>query len=414
MSISKFALLFVIFVDVFGQTIIIPIINTIVMDPSAGFLPAGTPEATRHLDFGLVIGAFYLSWFLGVVYVSKLSDSVGRKRGILICLAGALAGYVFTILAIASGSLWLMILGRVVTGFTAGNQPIAQAALVDLSGDDADKTRNMGYVVTALSVGFIAGPIVAGVLSDQHLLGDLASLSLPFYVALGLVVIAIGLIVFRFEERLESRSPLTVGPLDIFRLLWKITQNPTVLKISTVFFFFMFVWNTGAVFVDNYLTSRFGIGTTGNSAIMLVFGATLAYSSAVLVAKIGERFSKLAIVAGTTAVMALAAAIIVMTPWVAVIYVAAIPYAAGFAIGYATLLSIFSASVDASEQGWVMGVSTALWTLGAGLTSVLSGELIGLDLALPFVLAIVSALLALAFIATLWRSDDMRRITARQ
>jgi hypothetical protein len=45
----------------------------------------------RHLDYGLVIGMFFHAWFLGVIYVAKLSDAIGRKNALLICLSGALA-----------------------------------------------------------------------------------------------------------------------------------------------------------------------------------------------------------------------------------------------------------------------------------------------------------------------------------
>ena len=119
----------------------------------------------RHLDYGLVIGTFFLAWFLGVVYVAKLSDAIGRKNALLICLSGALAGYVVTILAIFLNSLWLLILGRAVTGFTAGNQPIAQAAMIDGSDNEADRDRNMGYIVTGLSFGLVGGR-AAGIRSD--------------------------------------------------------------------------------------------------------------------------------------------------------------------------------------------------------------------------------------------------------
>ncbi|MEO1020865.1 MAG: MFS transporter, partial [Pseudomonadota bacterium] len=242
MNLSKFALLFVVFVDVVGQGIILPIINALIMNPQAGFMPTGTSQSARHFNFGLVIAVFYLSWFLGAVYVSKLSDSIGRKNGMLLCLAGALLGYLLTILAIAQGSLLLMLLGRVVTGFTAGNQPIAQAAMVDLSQSDAEKTRNLGYVVSALSVGLIAGPLIAGVLSDQGLLGGFASLSLPFYFAMGLVVIAISLILFSFEDKLAVRAPLRLKPTEVFLLLWQVKGHPTVLRLAAAYFFFMFVW----------------------------------------------------------------------------------------------------------------------------------------------------------------------------
>ena len=32
-----------------------------------------------------MIGSFFLAWFLGVVYIAKLSDSIGRKNTLLVC-----------------------------------------------------------------------------------------------------------------------------------------------------------------------------------------------------------------------------------------------------------------------------------------------------------------------------------------
>ncbi len=413
MRLSKLALLFVVFVDVSGQGLLFPVVNTLLMDPTTGFLPAATPEAERHFDFGLLIGTFYLSWFLGAVYVSKLSDSIGRRWGLLLCLSGALIGYLLTILALAVGSFWLLLLGRVVTGFTSGNQPIAQAAMTDLSRDDAEKTRNLGYIVSAFSIGLLAGPLIAGLLTDQELLGGFASLSLPFYTALGLVIVAFILVACFYQEKLEARAPLRVGPLEVFLLLWKVASYPTVLRISAAFFFFMFVWNTFYVFVDNYLSSRFQVGTLGTSLAMLVAGAVLAFSSAFLVSAIGQRFSKRTIVAGAAGIMALSSLLIVVAPAAALVYVAIVPMAGAFAVGYATLLSLFSASVGKDEQGWVMGVSTALWTSGAGITSVIGGDLMGLDLHAPFLVAIASALVTLALIAILWRYDGVRQIAGK-
>lgn len=129
--IAKFALLAVVFVDLIGQGLVFPIINELVMDPKANFLPVSSSPATRHFDYGLVIGIFFLCWFFGGVYVAKLSDTIGRKKAIMICLFGALVGYMITIAALFADSLWMLILGRGITGFTAGNQPIAQAAMID-------------------------------------------------------------------------------------------------------------------------------------------------------------------------------------------------------------------------------------------------------------------------------------------
>jgi len=413
MNLSKLALLSVVFVDVLGQGLIFPIINTLVMDRATDFLPSDTAEGTRHFYYGLVIGIFFLAWFLGAVYISKLSDSLGRKRGILICLAGALAGYVLTIVSLAVNSLWLLILGRAITGFTAGNQPIAQAAMVDLSRDDAEKTRNMGYLVSSFSISLVVGPIAGGVLSDKDLIGDIASLSLPFYFAIALILVSAFLVVFFFEEKLKTRTPLRIGPLEVFRLLWQVRERPTVMRISTAFFFFMMMANAYYVFMDNYISSRFDIGTFGTSMAMLVLGACLALSSALLVSAVGERFSKRTIVITVIVSIALSAILFVLTPSVAVTYLAILPFGLMFGIGYPTLLSIFSASVDESEQGWVMGVSTALFTLGAGSISLVGGELMALNIRYPFFVCVGAAVLALILIATVWRAPDVRKLIER-
>jgi len=106
----------------------------------------------------------------------------------MICLAGALVGYVITIVALSMDSLWLLIMGRAITGFTAGNQPIAQAAMIDASRNDAEKARNMGYIAAGISAGLVGGPILGGFLSDKGMFGDMASIHTPFYFAFALVV----------------------------------------------------------------------------------------------------------------------------------------------------------------------------------------------------------------------------------
>ena len=57
-ALARFALLAVVFVDLIGQGLVFPIINALMMDPQQAFLPGSTPEATRHFNYGLVIGKF--------------------------------------------------------------------------------------------------------------------------------------------------------------------------------------------------------------------------------------------------------------------------------------------------------------------------------------------------------------------
>ena len=413
MRFTSFALLFVVFIDIIGQGLAIPIFNTLLMDPSQGFLPSDTPTARRELAFGVVMGVFFLSWFLGAAYISKLTDVIGRKEGILICLAGAFTGYILTIVALTIDSFALLLAARVISGFTAGNQPIAQAALVDISENEAQKTRNMGQVVVALSLGLIAGPLLGGLLSDKALLGDLASLTLPFYAALVLVFTNIVLIVFFYRNPPFERQPFKFKPAEVFLTLWYASKRPLVLKLSLVFFCSMMAMNCVFVFLDSYLFSRFHFDTLENSIALIIFGGAIGLGSATLVLPITNRFRKKPIILGTLVVMAVSVISMIINPSPMLAYVLIVPLAVAFSVNYPVMLTLFSAAVDSSEQGWVMGVTVALFTLGAGLISLAGGQLMAINIHLPFVVAVGAAVLAMIFVTLLWRQEDMAQLGPR-
>ena len=407
---AKIALLFVVFVDLIGQGLVFPIINTLIMDPGSGFLPADTSEGTRHFDYGLVIGMFFLSWFLGVVYISKLSDSIGRKNALLICLGGALAGYAITIASLYLNSLWLLILGRSITGFTAGNQPIAQAAMIDGSIDEADRDRNMGYIVTGISFGLVGGPIIGAVLSDKSLLGGGATLNTPFYGAFALVLVAIILVVTCFRDIRQEREPFVFRPQDIFVNLWKVTKHPLVLTIMPVYVFFMVSNVTFYIFIDNYLTSAFGYGVVGGSVAMLVIGAALATSSTFLVKPAQQRFTKRQIILASLVTMVICSLAFALIGYAPLTYLPVFLFYFLFGVAYPTLLGLFSSSVDERDQGWVMGVTTAVFCLAGGIMSLVGGGLMSLDIRLPFYIACAAAVLGLASMIAVWRHQRIAQL----
>ncbi len=410
---AKIALLFVVFVDLIGQGLVFPIINGLIMAPDSPLLPAGTSDAARHLDYGLVIGSFFLAWFLGVVYVARLSDSIGRKKALLICLGGAFLGYVLTIMALYLGSLWLLVLGRAVTGFTAGNQPIAQAAMVDASTDAADRDRNMGYIITGVSFGLVGGPIIGGILSDRSLLGSIASVETPFYASLGLVLVAIVLVLVFFEDVRHERRPFVFRPQEIVENLWQVTRHKLVLRLMPVYVAFMVANLAFYIFIDNFLSSAFGYGIVGGSMVMLVIGIALAFSSTFLVQPTQQHLARHRIIALTFAVWTLAALAVAASPVALLCFVPVFLFYFCFGVAYPTMLGIFSGSVGEADQGWIMGITTAVFTLVGGVMSLVGGWLMSVDIRLPFYISATAALLGILLVATGWSRPEIRRLTGR-
>ncbi len=410
---ARITLMFVVFVDLIGQGLVFPIINAMLMQPQSGFLPADTSTAMRHVDYGLVIGAFFLAWFLGVVYVAKLSDAIGRKRALLICLFGALLGYAITILSVLLGSLWLLILGRAITGFTAGNQPIAQAAMVDASRDAAERDRNMGYIITGVSMGLVGGPLIGAALSDARIMGDWATLSTPFIGAFVLVLIAIVLVAICFHDLRQQRQPFVFRAGDLIDSLMRVRQHPLVLRLLPVYALFMISNVTFYIFIDNYLSAAFGYGITGGSVAMLVIGAALALSSTFGVAPMQARLNKRRIVGISLGLMLMSVLAFVALDSAWLVFVPPFVFYALFGVSYPTLLGLFSSAVGEAEQGWVMGVTTAVFCLAGGVMSLAGGGLMAVDIRLPFYISAGMAAAGLVLLLTTWRRADIRAITGR-
>ncbi|MEM7146905.1 MAG: MFS transporter [Verrucomicrobiota bacterium] len=406
MKLATFSLLLVVALDVMGQGVVIPVITTLLLDQNETFLPHNTPEATRQSYFGIAMGAFFLSWFLGAAYIAKLSDFIGRKQGILICLSGAFIGYALMITALYLNSFPILIASRIVTGFTAGNQPIAQAALVDASTSEEQKTKFMGLILVAVSVGLVLGPTLGGVLSDHSLLGKLASEQLPFYGAAALILSNIALIILFFHNTNFERRPVTIKITDVFLTLYHAAKRPVIRKLSMVFFCSQLALNSFFVFLDNYLLRRFEFNTLQNSIVLIIFGVAMALASAFLVTPFTKRFTKKQIVFGSVFAMTAGLVLFLLNPVPALTYLAIIPFVAAFGVNYPVMLTFFSLSVNEKEQGWVMGVTVALYTLGAGLVSLAGGRLMAENIRLPFYIAIAALVLAALLITLLWRSPN--------
>ncbi len=410
---AKLALLSVVFVDLLGQGLVFPILNSLIMETDSGFLPKDTSDAARHLNFGLVIGVFFLSWFFGVMYLSKLSDAIGRKNALLICLSGALIGYMITIVALMTSSLWLLVLGRSITGFTAGNQPIAQAAMIDGSKDAAERDRNMGYIITGVSFGLVLGPVIGAVLSDENLLGSIATFETPFYGALVLIAIAMSLVIFYFKDIRKERIPYKFHPSDIVTDIWEITKHATVMRLMPAYCFLMLSNVTFFIFIDNYLTSAFGYGVIGGSAAMLVIGFALAFSSTFLVKPVQKRVDKRTIIGTTVFVWIFASLAVALSPYAILCFVPIFIFYFFFGVAYPTILGLFSGSVSDADQGWIMGITTAVFTLAGGIMSLIGGSMMGLDIRFPYYLAAAMAILAFVAIIWGWKNPDIRRLTKK-
>ena len=96
---------------VLGFGIIIPVLPGLVIEFEGGSAAAGAHS------FGWLVGSFALMQFIASPILGALSDRFGRRRVILIALAGSAIDYV--VMGFAPSLGWLFV-ARIIAGLTAG------------------------------------------------------------------------------------------------------------------------------------------------------------------------------------------------------------------------------------------------------------------------------------------------------
>ena len=196
----------VILLDLIGFGIVIPI------------LPFLSPRlGADKIDIALIIVTYAVCAGLSGPLWGRLSDRIGRKPVIMICLAGAACSYLM--LGLAS-ELWMVFAARGFAGLMAGNFGVASAMIADIT-TPRNRARGMGLTGAAFGMGIVLGPMLGGLLSGHN-----ASFTLPCIVAGGMSVLAILAAAFFLpeslprEKRQGNRERQRGAPsVSIYRLL---------------------------------------------------------------------------------------------------------------------------------------------------------------------------------------------------
>jgi DHA1 family tetracycline resistance protein-like MFS transporter len=109
----------------------------------------------------------------------RISDRHGRRLPLILGLLGTAASYVVFALA---GTIWVLLLSRIVGGVMGATIPVAQAYVADRSPREG-RAKAMGLIGAAFGIGFIIGPAIGGFMSRW-------GYAIPGFVAAGLSLLA--------------------------------------------------------------------------------------------------------------------------------------------------------------------------------------------------------------------------------
>jgi MFS family permease len=280
--------------------------------------------------------------------------------------------------------LLVLFVARAMDGLTGGNVSVANAYLADLT-EESEREKNFGKMAVAANLGFIVGPVLAGLLGATSL-GE----SLPVLAAIGISLAASLVIGFYLPESkpcVLKQSPEHTNVRKVFgqeHVDCVKAQQPTklreVLRIKNIpflllLYFLLFIgFNLFYAAFPVHALTRLDWSTAELGIFFSFLGLTTVAVQGPLLSRLADRYSAttLAVVGG----LILGTAFLFLTSdRLTFVYLGAALFSLGNGLQWPSFLTILSNTAGTRHQGAVQGLGGSVGSLASIVGLVLGGVL---------------------------------------
>lgn len=371
---SAFGILFlVVFLDNLGFAIVVPYLYFYLLD--LGGIP---------FTYGLLLASYSLLSFIFTPIVARVSDRFGRRKILLVALAvSSLSYFIFG----SAQTVWLLFVGRMLSGTTAATVPVAQAYVADVTTKN-DRLKYLGYLGAASGLAFILGPAIGGTLSS------LFGYAIPSFLASALAFTNLVSAYLRLPEPTLFRDPEKTA-ISLNALLDVLRRKQILLLLSIYFMFFMsFIFLQTAV--SPWLEEVFGFGSLETGLLLFFAGSVNVFTQAILLPKLNKRFSRLNLVLYGIEIFAVGLLVLTIAENLVLLLIVSVFIFFSVGILYVTLNTLISLSTSGETQGGTLGLAWAAAALAQTLAPVLAASAFsfGVNVGYDGLVFAVSALIA--------------------
>ncbi|PIZ76281.1 hypothetical protein COY05_01830 [Candidatus Peregrinibacteria bacterium CG_4_10_14_0_2_um_filter_38_24] len=369
-------------VDVIGIGIVIPVLPFYVQSFGA-----------KPFIITLLFAIFAFFSFLSAPFLGALSDKIGRRPVLVLSILSTAIGWMIFAMA---NQIWILFLGRIIDGIAAGNLPIAQSYLSDISKTDKERTENFGLIGSMFGIGFIIGPMIGGVLSS-------VSHSFPFWVV-GILALVNSILVFFFlpetNKNIDKEKKLSLNPMTP---LIKAVKNKELLPAYIIWLFFgMATVGMHSVFAL-FLEHAFGYGAFTAGIFMTGIGVVIAINQGVALKHFWlKKFkeSNLTLWLMPTFAVGYLLMGIELLP---IFLVGMVMITFSQSVLRVTLSSQIAGSAAPHERGEVMGILASVMSISTIIGPIVAGYVFQIKENLPFIFSGIYALIAFGIILCIRR-----------
>lgn len=371
-----FTIFIVVFVDLLGFSLILPLL------PYYAKQYGATPFVT-----GLLVASYAAASLVGSPILGRLSDRYGRRPVLLLSVFGTLLGFLLLGFAAPLGeglARWfapsaanrfvvgMLFLARILDGVTAGNITVAQAYISDVT-DEQNRARGLGLIGAAFGLGFIIGPAAGGLLSK-------AGYAVPAFVAAGVAALNLMGIYFLLPESLSlaRRQAMANIPRPPFTLhaLLEALSRPGVGPLLHLRFFYGLAF---ALFQSIFSLFAQAIHLTADTTgyVLAYVGLLSVIVQGGLIGLLTKRFRENTLILTGLWLMGLSFIGWALTRSLGVLLVVLLPLAVSGGVLNTVIQSALTKSVSREELGGTLGLAGALEAITRVIAPTIGGFLLG-------------------------------------
>ena len=359
---SAFSVLFlVVFLDNLGFAIVVPYLYFYVVSLGGS-----------ALIYGVLLASYSAMSFIFTPIVARLSDRYGRRKILLIALAVSSSAY---FLFGSAQAIWLLFVGRMLSGTTAATVPVAQAYVADVTTPN-QRLKYLGLLGAAAGVAFILGPAIGGTLSS------LFGYGLPSFLASALAFTNLVLAYFRLPEPSSFNINRTV--LSFQSLLAILRKQKIALLLSIYFLFFVaFVFLQAAL--SPWLKLVFGFGPLETGLVFFFVGGVSVFSQAVLLPMMSRKLDRTTLTLYSVGILTIGLVALAFVGNLALLFVVAALISFGFGVQIVTLNTLISLNTPKDAQGGSLGVAWAIAGLAQTIAPVFAASAFSFGVSIGFI-----------------------------
>jgi DHA1 family tetracycline resistance protein-like MFS transporter len=357
MNKKLFSVILVVFIDLLGFSLILPLLPYY----------AKTFQADSFTT-GILVASYAVAQLIGAPLLGRLSDRFGRRPVLLISVFGTFLG--FLLLGFAN-ALWMLFVSRIIDGLTGGNLSVAQAYITDVT-DAKSRSQGLGLIGAAFGIGFIIGPVAGGILSQW-------GYAAPAFAAAVLSFANLILIYAWLPESLtaEMRANMPIKrPAVTMGALLAALQRPFSGSLLITRFFFGLAFAILQTIFSLYALLKFNLNARDTGFVLAYIGVLSVITQGYLVGRISNKVREDVLIIVCVGVMAITLLGWGLAPSLTILLLILAPNAVAGGMLNTLLSSTLTKAVAPYEIGGILGLSSAIESSTRIIAPTLAGILL--------------------------------------